>query len=235
MSRVSWGSFWADLTSPEVVGALRLSLLASVLATVLALLLGIPLAWVLARVDFRGKSALRALVMLPLVLPPVVAGLALLAAFGRRGLIGRYLESWFSISIPFTTAAVVLAETFIAMPFLVLAVESGMRSPRSMMLEEAAATLGARSWLRFFRLSLPLARPALLAGTAVCWARAIGEFGATITFAGNFPEVTQTLPLAVYLSLQRRPEAALAMGVLLLALAILILLLLRDRWYRASP
>ena len=188
-----------------------------------------PLAWVLARLRFPGLGLVRALVTLPLVLPPVVGGLALLLAFGRNGIIGRYLDDWFGITLPFTTAGVIVAETFVAMPFLVITVEGALRSA-DLGLEEAATTLGASRLTVFRRITLPLIGPSLLAGAVLCWARALGEFGATITFAGNFPGTTQTMPLAVYNALETDPEAAVALSLVLLVVAVAILAALRDRW-----
>jgi molybdate transport system permease protein len=169
--------------------------------------------------------------MLPMVLPPVVGGVALLLAFGRRGLVGAWLDRAFDIQLPFTLAAAVLAETFVAMPFLVLAAEGGFRQV-DRRLEEAAATLGAGRLRVFARITLPLAAPALIAGTALCWARALGEFGATITFAGNLPGRTQTLPLAVYIALETQPEVAFALSLVLLGVAVAVLVTLREHWSR---
>ena len=209
--------------------ALALSLVCSLAATVLSLALGTPLAWLLARFDFPGRRLVRALVTLPMVLPPVVGGVALLLAFGRRGLLGQWLERGLGVSLPFTTAGAVLAETFVAMPFLVVAAEAGFRQV-DRRLEEAAAVLGAQPGFSLRRITLPLAAPALRAGAALCWARALGEFGATITFAGNFPGRTQTLPLAVYIALEHDPDAAIALSLVLLAVSIVALVALRDRW-----
>ena len=184
--RAPWSSFVSDLAAPDVRTALRLSLETSLAATALCLAFGLPLAWVLARMEFPGRRLLRALTILPMVLPPVVGGIALIYAFGRRGLIGQYLDRWFGIVLPFTTKGVILAEAFVAMPFLVITAEAAFRSlDRSF--EDAARTLGASRWTVFRRITLPLAGPALAAGAVLCWARALGEFGATITFAGNFP------------------------------------------------
>ena len=226
---------WADLprllADPGVWDALRVSLTTATAATAISLVVGVPLAWVLARGQFPGRRLLRALVTLPLVLPPVVGGVALLFALGRRGVVGQYLDQWFGLTLPFTTAGVVLAETFVAMPFLVLTVEGALRSS-NLGLEETAATLGSRPFATFRRVTLPLVAPSLLAGAVLCWARALGEFGATITFAGNLPGVTQTMPLAVYQALERDPEAALALSLVLLAVSITVLVLLRERWLR---
>jgi molybdate transport system permease protein len=196
-----------------------------------SLVVGVPLAWVLARVDHWAVGALRSLVTLPLVFPPVVGGVALLLALGRAGLVGRHLNTWFGIALPFSTAGVVVAETFVAMPFLVITVEGALRSA-DRGLEEAAATLGSRPFATFRRVTLPLVAPSLVAGGVLCWARALGEFGATITFAGNFPGTTQTMPLAVYLALESDPDAAIALSLVLLAVSVAVLALLRDRWVR---
>lgn len=229
--RAPWSTLPGQLLSPEVGEALRLSLVCASLATVICLVLGVPLAWVLARGEVRGRGVLRALVTVPLVLPPVVGGVALLLVLGRRGPIGQYLDSWFGISLPFTTAGVVLAEAFVAMPFLVISVEGALRAadPRY---EEAAATLGASRWLTFRRVTLPSIAPGIVAGTVLCWARALGEFGATITFAGNFPGETTTMPLAVYLALEADPDAAIVLSMVLLIVSIVVLASLRDRWIR---
>jgi molybdate transport system permease protein len=231
--RAPWRSLPSLLADPLVRQALRLSLISASVATAVSLLVGVPLAWVLARARFRGISLLRALVTLPLVLPPVVGGVALLLAFGRRGIAGRYLDAWFGITIPFTTTAVVLAETFVALPFLVITVEGALRAadPRY---EEASASLGADRWTTFRRVTLPLVAPSVLAGSVLCWARALGEFGATITFAGNFPGTTQTMPIAVYLALETDPDAAIALSLVLLVVSLLILLSLRDRIARTG-
>lgn len=229
--RLPWRRLPDLLTSPEVVQALRLSLVSSAAATALCLVLGVPLAWVLARVRLPGMAVLRALVTLPLVLPPVVGGVALLMALGRRGLVGQWLDAWFGVALPFTPAAVVLAETFVAMPFLVLTLEGALRSA-DLGLEEAAATMGASRLVVFWRVTLPMVLPSVVAGAVLSWARALGEFGATITFAGNFPGRTQTMPVAVYLALQTEPDAALALSLVLLVVSVVLLVLLRERWLR---
>ncbi|MFJ4806506.1 molybdate ABC transporter permease subunit [Streptomyces murinus] len=227
--RAPWRSLPDQLTSTEVWQALQLSLVSATLATAVSLVLGVPLAWLLARTDFPGRGLVRALVTLPLVLPPVVGGVALLLALGRNGVIGKWLDAWFGITLPFTTTAVVLAEAFVAMPFLVISVEGTLRAadPR---FEEAATTLGASRFTAFRRVTLPLIAPGVAAGAVLAWARALGEFGATITFAGNFPGRTQTMPLAVYLALQNDPEAAISLSLVLLAVSIAVLAGLRDRW-----
>ncbi|GGQ73929.1 molybdate ABC transporter permease [Streptomyces althioticus] len=230
--RAPWSDLPEQLTSPAVWDALRLSLVCATTATALSLVVGVPLAWLLARTDFPGRSLVRALVTLPLVLPPVVGGVALLLALGRNGVVGRWLDEWFGVTLPFTTAGVVLAETFVALPFLVISVEGTLRAadPR---FEEAAATLGASRFTAFRRVTLPLIAPGVAAGAVLAWARALGEFGATITFAGNFPGRTQTMPLAVYLALQNDPAAAIALSLVLLAVSVAVLAGLRDRWTRA--
>jgi molybdate transport system permease protein len=227
--RSPWGDAVKALTAPETVEALKLSLVASLSATVIALILGVPLAWIFARVEFRGRNLLRALTTLPMVLPPVVGGIALLLAFGRRGLVGSWLEATFGITLPFTTVAVVMAETFVAMPFLIITVEAGLRS-MDHRYEEAARTLGAKRWTVFTRVTLPLIGPSLFAGAVLCWARALGEFGATITFAGNFPGVTQTMPLAVYLLMATNQEASYILSLVLLVISLGVLVSLRHRW-----
>ncbi|MET7703885.1 MULTISPECIES: molybdate ABC transporter permease subunit [unclassified Streptomyces] len=227
--RAPWRSLPGQLRSTEVWQALQLSLVSATAATAVSLVLGVPLAWLLARTDFPGRGLVRALVTLPLVLPPVVGGVALLLALGRNGVVGQWLDSWFGITLPFTTAGVVVAEAFVAMPFLVISVEGTLRAadPRY---EEAATTLGASRFTAFRRVTLPLIAPGVAAGAVLAWARALGEFGATITFAGNFPGRTQTMPLAVYLALQSDPEAAIALSLVLLAVSIAVLAGLRDRW-----
>ncbi|MGY1856086.1 molybdate ABC transporter permease subunit [Modestobacter sp. SYSU DS0290] len=227
--RAPWSQLPTLLAEPAVGQALRLSLLSATLATGLSLLLGVPLAWVLARSRARGRSVLRALVTVPLVLPPVVGGVALFLVLGRQGIVGQQLYEVFGWTVPFTTTAVVLAETFVAMPFLVISVEGALRAADARF-EDAAATLGADRWTTFRRVTLPLVAPGIAAGAVLCWARALGEFGATITFAGNFPGTTQTMPLAVYLALQSDPDAAIALSLVLLAVSLATLLLLRDRW-----
>ncbi|NGM13290.1 ABC transporter permease [Verrucosispora sp. WMMA2044] len=231
--RTPWSTLPQRLTEPGVLTALRLSVQAATLATLLCLVLGVPLAWLLARVDFPGRRLVRALVTVPLVLPPVVGGVALLLVFGRRGILGGWLDSTFGVTLPFTTAGVVLAEAFVAMPFLVIAVEGALRGA-DVRYEEAAATLGAGRWTTFTHVTLPLVAPGIAAGAVLCWARALGEFGATITFAGNFPGRTQTMPLAVYLALETDLEAAIVLSLVLLTVSVVILASLRDRWLGSS-
>jgi len=227
--RAPWRGLPRILADSQVLEALRLSLVCASVATAISLVLGVPLAWVLARSQVRGISVLRALVTLPLVLPPVVGGVALLLAFGRQGILGRYLDEWTGITLPFTTAGVIIAETFVAMPFLIITVEGAFRASNRGY-EEAAATLGASRLTVFRTVTVPLIAPSLLAGAMLCWARALGEFGATITFAGNFPGRTQTMPLAVYLALESDPDAAIALSLVLLVVSIVVLAGLRGRW-----
>jgi molybdate transport system permease protein len=232
--RAPWRGLPAILADSQVLDALRLSLICASVATAVSFVLGVPLAWVLARSQARGISVLRALVTLPLVLPPVVGGVALLLAFGRQGILGRPLDEWTGITLPFTTAGVIVAETFVAMPFLIITVEGAFRaSDRGF--EEAAATLGASRLAVFRTVTLPLIGPSLLAGSVLCWARALGEFGATITFAGNFPGRTQTMPLAVYLALESDPDAAIALSLVMLVVSIAVLVGLRGRWLSTGP
>ncbi|PRY60744.1 MULTISPECIES: ABC transporter permease [Glycomyces] len=229
LARAPWTELPARLAEPAMLDALRLSLVTATLATALSLLFGVPIAWLLARGDFPGRSLLRALVTVPLVLPPVVGGVALLLVFGRSGFVGSWLHERFDVTIPFSTTAVVLAMTFVSMPFLVVSVEGALRGA-DVRFEEAAATLGAGRWTVFSRVTLPMIAPGVLAGAVLCWARALGEFGATITFAGNFPGRTQTMPLAVYLALQSDLEAAIVLSLILLAVSVAVLASLRDRW-----
>ncbi len=227
--RAPWATLPRRLPEPGVLTALRLSLQTATLATVVCLLLGVPLAWLLARVELPGRRVVRALVTVPLVLPPVVGGVALLLVFGRNGIVGAWLNSTFGITLPFTTTGVVMAEAFVAMPFLVIAVEGALRGADTRY-EEAAATLGAGRWTTFTHVTLPIVAPGITAGTVLCWARALGEFGATITFAGNFPGRTQTMPLAVYLALETDLQAAIVLSLILLTVSVTILAALRDRW-----
>jgi molybdate transport system permease protein len=227
--QVAWSGLWDDLRSPEATDALRLSIVSSVWATALAVVFGVPLAWVLARVTFPGRALVRAVVLLPMVIPPVVGGVGLFYAFGREGLVGQVLYDWFGIQLVFTTAAVVMAEAFVAMPFLVITVEAALRS-MDRRYEDAAATLGAGRLTVFRRVTVPLILPGLIAGAALAWARALGEFGATITFAGNIQGRTRTMPLAVYLLFESDPDVAIGLSIVLLAVCVAVLTLLRDRW-----
>jgi len=232
--RAPWGKLGAALSGTDATQALILSLWTATVSTAISMVIGVPLAWVLARSSFPGQRLLRALVTLPLVLPPVVGGVALLLAFSRTGIVGRYLDSWFGLTIPFTPLAVVMAETFVAMPFLIITVEGAFRSA-DQGFEEAAATLGAKRLTVFRRITLPMIAPSLGAGAVLCWARALGEFGATITFAGSFPGQTETMPIAVYYALENDPDAAIALSLVLLVVSVVVLVSLRDRWLRGSP
>jgi molybdate transport system permease protein len=219
----------ARLTDPVVLDALWLSLWTATAAMAISFVIGLPLAWVLARVEFRGRSLVRVLVLVPLVLPPVVAGVALLTAFGRSGVLGAPLRE-LGITIPFTSVAVVLAHTFVALPFFVISVEGALRAT-SREYDEVAAVLGASRAATFLRVSLPMALPGIAAGLVLGWARSLGEFGATITFAGNFPGVTQTMPLLVYEALNTDPEAARVLSLVMLGVSVAVLALLRERWF----
>ncbi len=224
--RVSPGQLVARLGQPVVLDALRLSLLTSAAATAVVVALGIPVAYLLATRDFRGKRTVEALIDLPMVLPPTVAGFALLMAFGRTGLAGQALRP-FGLTLPFTTLGVVVAQVFMAAPFFIASTRAGFAGVDRRLLD-AAATLRASETFAFFRVMLPLARPAMVAGTAMSCARALGEFGATITFAGNLPGTTQTMPLAVYVALQSDLDAAVVLSVLLLLMSFGLLLGLRS-------
>lgn len=234
LARVPWSDVGSELRSPDLRTSLRLSIQCASTATLVSMILGIPLAWVLARLDFPGRAILRALVTLPLVLPPVVGGVALLYAFGRRGVLGGWMDDQLGISLPFTTTGVVVAETFVAMPFLIISVEGALRG-LDVRYEDAAATLGASRWFAFTHVTLPALAPGIAAGAVLCWARALGEFGATITFAGNLPGTTQTMPLAVYIALQGNPQSALILSLVLLVVSVVILVALRERWAPGRP
>lgn len=227
--RVPWSDLWSILTTDSARTALRLSMWCSLWATAVAVLVGVPLAWVLARVTFPGRALIRALCTLSMVLPPVVAGVALFYALGRRGLAGQYIDRWFGITLPFTTTGVVVAQAFVAMPFLVITVEAAFRQMDTRY-EDAARTLGASRWYVFRRVTLPAIRPGLIAGAVLAWARALGEFGATITFAGNFPGRTQTMPLAIYLTNEINPAEAIVLSLVLIAVSFGVLVALRDRY-----
>lgn len=229
LGSAGWSDFWSDITSPESLEALRLSVVASVAAVGLVVVLGLPLAWALARIDFPGRKIARALVVLPMVMPPVVGGVALLSALGRDSAVGGWLYDTFDIQLTFSTAGVILAEAFVAMPFFVLTVEAALRSSGREH-EELASTLGADPWTVLWRVTIPRALPAIAAGAVLAWARALGEFGATITFAGNIAGRTRTLPLAVYLGLDADPAGAVSLSIVLLVVSLVVLVGLRDRW-----
>ena len=235
VARVNWSTLGTDITSPEAVSALLLSLGTGLATTLVCVVLGVPLALVIARSSARSAGVLRALVTVPLVLPPMVGGIALLYLFGRTSWLGGVLGE-FGILVPFSTTAVVLAQTFVALPFLVLAVEGSLRST-GVGYEETAAGLGAGRWTILRRVTLPLAAPGLTAGVILCFARAIGEFGATALFAGNAPGVTQTMPLAIYTAFNGSGVSqgtAVALSLLLLVTAIAVLLLVRA-WRPETP
>jgi len=223
--RVSPGELARRLASPEILAALRLSLVSTTAASLLVVVMGLPLAYLLATRRFRGKRVLEVLLDLPMVLPPTVAGFALLMAFGRMGLAGRALSA-LGVSLPFTTLGLVVAQVFMAAPFFIAPARAGFASVDRRYLD-AAATLRASEARTFLRVMLPLSMPSLLAGVAMCGARALGEFGATITFAGNLPGVTQTMPLAVYVALQSDLSTAVALSALLLAMSCALLFALR--------
>jgi molybdate transport system permease protein len=225
--RVPWRDAGAILRGPFAGPAFLLSVEVATLAALLALILGLPMAWVLARGTFRGLALVRGIVVLPVVLPPVVAGVGLLTALGRRGILGGTL-ALAGVTLPFSTAGAVVAAAFVAMPFLVLSLEAGFRSIDGR-LEDAASALGASRWYVLRRVTLPLARSSLVAGLLLAWARALGEFGATITFAGNLRGVTQTLPLAVYETLQTDPAGAVFLSLVLVGLSLVALVFLRAR------
>jgi molybdate transport system permease protein len=230
--RAPWGRAATLLGEPANRTALRLSVVVSLWALVLSVVIGFPIAWVLARYEFPGRRVLRALVTLPMVLPPVVGGVALLVAFGRRGLVGQWLDRWFDVQITYTTAAAVLAATFVSLPFFVVTVEAALRGS-DRRYEEAARTLGASPGTVLRRVTLPSIRGALSAGAALAWARGLGEFGATITFAGSFEGRTQTMPLAINRALENDVPSAILLSLVLLAVSVVVLAALRDRWLGA--
>jgi molybdate transport system permease protein len=232
LSRVPWTDLPDLLANDLVTDALRLSLITSLTATLVSVLIGVPLAWILARLDFPGRSIVRGLVTLPLVLPPVVGGAALLFALGRRGLIGESLNQATGLLLPFSTSGVILANTFVAMPFLVITVEGALRN-LDRRYEGAASSLGAGQWTVLRRVTLPMIGPSLAAGLVLTWARALGEFGATITFAGNLQGRTQTLPLAVFVALESDRDVAVALSLVMVVVSLAVLIALRDRWWRA--
>ncbi|WP_202879824.1 ABC transporter permease [Ornithinimicrobium pratense] len=229
--RADWANITTHLAAPVVGQALRLSAITTSITMVVVWAVGTPLAWLLARSDHPLTAWGRALITVPLVLPPVVGGVALLMTWGRRGVLGGWLDETFGITLPFTTAAVVMAEIFVALPFYVIAVEGSMRS-LDRRYDEIAATLGAGPVRTFSTVALPMVLPGIAAGSALAWARALGEFGATITFAGNFPGRTQTAPLGVYSALESDPQAAIALSLVMLVVSVLVLGLLRSRWLR---
>ena len=230
LSRAPWSRLGGLLSSDTAIDALQLSVTTSLAATVVGGLVGVPLALLLARVPFPGRALVRGLVTLPLVLPPVVGGAALLFALGRRGLVGAPLEQATGIVLPFSWWGVVLANVFVASPFLVITVEGALRNLDERF-EGAASTLGAGRWEVLRRITLPMIRPALVAGVALTWARAFGEFGATVTFAGSFQGRTQTLPLAVFVALEHDRDLAIALSLLMVGVSLTVLVALRRWWW----
>lgn len=220
--KVDWPHFWSLISSPDSMAALLLSLKTASASALLCMLLGVPMALVLARSRMRWMRLLRPLILLPLVLPPVVGGIALLYAFGRLGLIGRYLEAA-GISIAFHTTAVVLAQAFVSLPFVVISLEGAARTAGADY-EVVAATLGARPTAVWWRVTLPLLLPGMVSGAVLAFARSLGEFGATLTFAGSRQGVTRTLPLEIYLQRVHDPDSAVALSLLLVLLAALVVL-----------
>lgn len=231
--RAPWTDLVGILSSDIAVDALRLSMVTSLAATGISLVLGVPLAWVLARMDFPGRSVLRGFVLLPLVLPPVVGGAALLFTFGRRGFIGESLDQLAGLVLPFSTWGVVLAATFVSMPFLVITVEGAIRN-LDLRYEGAAATLGASRSMVLWRVTLPMIGPSLISGLVLVWARALGEFGATVTFAGNLQGKTQTLPLAVFVALESDRDVAVALSLVMVVISLSVLIALRNRWWESA-
>ena len=229
VAATDWAALPRQLVSEPLREALLLSVTTSTAAMLVCLVLGLPLAWLLARVELRGRGVLRALVTVPLVLPPVVAGVALRTAFGRSGVLGEPLLRLTGFAFPFTTYGVVLAHVFVSLPFVVIAIEGALRSADPEY-DAAAATLGASRWTTFRRVSVPLALPGIVAGMVLGWARSLGEFGATITFNGNYPGTTQTMPTLIYVTRQSDQDAALALSLVMLVVSIVVLLALRDRW-----
>lgn len=232
LGRVPWSGLPGLLGDDVVVDALRLSAISSVSATMIAAVVGVPLALLLARVEFPGRSLLRGIVTLPLVLPPVVGGAALLFALGRGGLLGGPLYSATGLLLPFSMSGVVVATTFVSMPFLVITVEGALRN-MDRRYEGAAASLGAGRWTVMRRVTLPMIAPSLVAGVVLTWARAFGEFGATITFAGNLQGRTQTMPLAVFVALESQRDTAVAISLVMVVVSLVVLIALRNRWWRA--
>jgi molybdate transport system permease protein len=232
VARAPWGNLATLLRSDIVVESLRLSLVSSTAASLLALLIGVPTAFVLARASFPGRSIVRGIVLLPLVLPPVVGGAALLFGLGRNGILGGPINSLTGLILPFSIWGVIVAATFVATPFLIITVEGALRSA-DQRYEGAAATLGASRWTTFRRITLPAIGPSLMAGLVLTWARAFGEFGATVTFAGNLQGRTQTMPLAVFVALEQNRDAAITISLIMVGVSLAVLISLKDRWWRS--
>ncbi len=232
IARVPWSGIFTSLRSDVSTSAVKLSLRTSLTSTALAVITGLPLAWVLAHRSFIGKRAIRALCVLPMVLPPVVGGIALLYAFGTKGSVGSLLDHWFHIRIGFTETAAILSQFFVAVPFFVVVMESAFLQFNEQF-NGASRVLGSGPWRTMWHVTLPILRPSLLAGIVLTWARALGEFGATITFAGNTPGRTQTLPLAIYTSLESGSNDALVLSLIMIAISFTTLVLLRDKWTSA--
>ena len=232
MTRVPWSELGQVLTDDVTLDALRRSAITSLVTTAISMVIGIPLAWIIARAEFAGRSVMRGLVLLPLILPPVVGGASLLFAMGRRGVLGGPLYDATGLVLPFSTWGVIVATTFVAMPFMVLTVEGALRG-LDRRYEGAAATLGAEPLTVMRRVTLRMIGPSLAAGAVLTWARAFGEFGATLTFAGNLQGRTQTLPLAVYVALESDRDAAVVISLLMVIVSVAVLLVMRDRWWRA--
>ncbi|MSO59877.1 MAG: molybdate ABC transporter permease subunit [Ilumatobacteraceae bacterium] len=230
--RVPWSQFWLSLSSDAATTALSLSIRTSLISTSLAVVTGLPLAWLLAHRNFRGIAIVRALCVLPMVLPPVVGGVALLYAFGTKGVVGSALNDWWGVRLAFTQTAAVLAQYFVAVPFFIVVMESAFQQ-FDQRLAHAARTLGAGAWRTLVTITLPVVRPALIAGIVLTWARALGEFGATITFAGNTPGRTQTLPLAIYMAFENGDDQALVLSFVMMTVSFVALVLLRQHWISA--
>ena len=227
--RTPWNSFFSILSEASVRSAISLSLLVATVSAFICLLLGLPLGWILARSQSSWIRLLRAIVLLPMVLPPVAGGTALLFALGRRGFVGQKLDQWFSITLPFTTAGAIVAATFVSLPFFILAIEASIKDIDSDY-EESAMSLGSSPTRTFFSITIPLIRTGLITGLTLSWARALGEFGATITFAGDNPGRTRTLPLELFVALESDPNRAVVIGMIMVSISLGVLITLRGRW-----
>ena len=232
LSQAPWSRLRSILATSDARQALGLSLVCSTLAAAVSLMVGAPVAWLLATMNGRGRTMLRSLCALALVLPPVVSGVALLAAFGPQGLVGRWFYQWFHVQLTFSTAGVVLAQSFVAFPFVVFTLEAAFHNLDTRTLL-AARSFGASAWLRFRSVVIPAIGPSLVAGVVLAWSRALGEFGATVTFAGNLPGKTQTLPLQIYQLQSSDPGAATMLSLVLVAIAVVVIVALRGSWLGA--